>query len=166
MVYSPHNEVAPNTCTVVFKCGVQLKRGEVTFDDYPVTVQEALSRIDTAQYNAADWCTLKELEEAVRDDKSPTKTIPIILRAMERSVGNMVDEAVSSIPTLEKLLKRDQLDGMEGDLSNAHFQLRLRNEIPVFSTVDMILYRGFPSGGSVRVNCVYEQVSFNTLSHN
>ena len=159
IVFAPHDtEAAPNTCLVVFKYGRQFKKGEITFDHYPCTVPEALSAIDAAQHIATDWCTERQLEDAARDEDSPARRTPIILRAMNRSIGNMVDEAVSSIPTLEKLLKRDQLDEMEGDLSNAHFQLKLRNEIPVFEALHMVLYRGFPNGGSVRVNSVYEQV--------
>lgn len=158
VVFSPHNEAAPNTCLVVFKYGTQLKKGQITFDNYPFDVPEALSAIDAAQHLATDWCSERQLADAAREEDSPAKAVPTILRAMERSIGNMVDEAVGAIPTLERLLKRDQLDEMEGDLSNAHFQLKLRNEIPVFSALDMILYRGFPSGGSVRVNCVYEEV--------
>jgi hypothetical protein len=157
VVFTPHNEAAPNTSLLVFKHGVQLAKGEITFENYPFNVPEALSAIDAAQHLATDWCSERRLDDAAREETSPAKTVPIILRAMERSIGNMVDEAVQSIPTLEKLLKRDQLDEMEGDLSNAHFQLTLRNEIPVFAAVDMIVYRGFPNGGSVRVNCVYEK---------
>jgi len=157
-VFKPHAEAAPKTCTVVFKYGHQLKKAEVTFENYPFSVPEALTAIDSAQHLATDWCTERQLDEVARKEKSPAKHTPVVLRAMERSIGNMVDEAVGSIPTLEKLLKRDELDEMEGDLSNAHFQLKLRNGIPVFSEIDLILYRGFPSGGTVRVNCVYEEV--------
>jgi hypothetical protein len=158
VVFTPHNDAAPNTSLVVFKYGRHLRRGEIAFESYPVPVPQALSAIDAAQHAATDWCKERQLEEKLREDDSPAKAVPIILRAMERSIGNMVDEAVGAIPTLEKLLKRDQLDEMEGDLSNAHFQLQLRNEIPVFDAVDMIVYRGFPNSGTVRVNCVYEKV--------
>ena len=163
IVFSPHNEAAPNTCLVVFKYGTELKKGQITFDNYPFDVPEALAAIDAAQHLATDWCSERQLADAAREEDSPAKAVPTILRAMERSIGNMVDEAVGAIPMLERLLKRDQLDEMEGDLSNAHFQLKLRNEIPVFSALDMILYRGFPSGGSVRVNCVYEEVQSSNV---
>ena len=76
----------------------------------------------------------------------------------------MVEELQNTDEELMKLQQCDMLDGVDRDLSNAHFEFRLHDDLPsALKNVEIMMQTSFLAGGQVRMNMIYSDKCFHVV---